>query len=142
MNLTSPDFKNNEKIPVRFTRDGENINPSLIVEGVPEDTRSLVLTVDDPDAPSGNWNHWAVWNIPSGTIKIRENSIPGIQGKNSFGANNYGGPSPPSGTHRYFFRIFALDIKLNLIGGSNREDLEKAMKAHILEKAELIGLYI
>jgi len=139
MKLTSPDFKNKEKIPVRFTGDGEDINPNLIIENIPGNAKSLVLIVDDPDCPGG-WYHWIVWNIKI-TNSIKENSIPGVQGKTSWGTNKYKGPKPPSGTHRYFFRIFAIDAVLNLEEGSSREELEEAMKAHILEKAELIGLY-
>lgn len=142
MKLTSPDFKNKDKILVRFTGDGEDVNPELIIENVPENAKSLVLIVDDPDAVGG-WDHWIVWNIPATgkILKINENSIPGVQGKTSWGGNEYRGPKPPSGTHRYFFRIFALDTVLNLKEGSHRRELEEAMKSHVLEKAELIGLY-
>jgi len=139
MKLTSPDFKNKEKIPIRFTGDGEDINPNLIIENIPENAKSLVLIVDDPDCPGG-WNHWVVWNIKI-INNIKENSIPGIQGKTGWGTNRYKGPKPPSGTHRYFFRILALDAVLNLREGSIREELEEAMKGHILDKTELIGLY-
>ncbi|MDD5191785.1 MAG: YbhB/YbcL family Raf kinase inhibitor-like protein [Candidatus Nanoarchaeia archaeon] len=139
MIISSPDFKNNQKIPIRFTGDRKNINPNLIIENIPKDAKSLVLIVDDPDFPGG-WDHWIVFNIKI-TNRINENSIPGIQGKNTYGKINYMGPRPPSGTHRYFFRIYALDCMLNLKIGSNREELEKVMGGHILEKAELIGLY-
>ncbi|MBU1998184.1 MAG: YbhB/YbcL family Raf kinase inhibitor-like protein, partial [Candidatus Omnitrophica bacterium] len=104
--------------------------------------------MDDPDAPRGTWVHWVIYDIPvipacrQAGIVIAENSIPGKQGTNSFGKINYGGPCPPSGTHRYFFKIYALDKKLNLGEGINKEELEKAMQGHILAKAEIIGLYI
>ncbi len=141
MKLTSPDFQNNKKIPIRFTGDGEDINPNLIIEEIPQNTKSLVLIVDDPDAPAGIWNHWIVFNISPNLKIIKENYIPGMQGRNSWSRIGYGGPKPPSGTHRYFFRIFALDVSLNLKEGSTRKELEEAMEGHILEKAELIGLY-
>ena len=143
MKITSSDFKHSGKIPTKFTGDGENINPNLVIEGAPNNCRSLVLIVDDPDAPAGNWIHWIVWNIQPNTKEIKENSIPSksIQGKNTSRDVGYEGPCPPGGTHRYFFRLYALDCMLNLKIGSNREDLEEAMKRHILDKTELIGLY-
>jgi len=141
MKITSPDFDNNKKIPARFTGDGENINPNLDISEIPENTKSLVLIIDDPDAPSGTWVHWVVFNIPPATARISENSIPGIQGKNSWGKNEYGGPMPPSGTHRYFFKIYALDIELGLDENIDKNGIEEAMENHILDKAELIGLY-
>lgn len=140
MKLISPDFKNNEYIPKKFTCDGQDISPSLTVENIPNNAKSLVLIVDDPDAPMGTWVHWVVFDIPI-TNKIGENSIPGKQGTNNSNPRNYGGPCPPSGTHRYFFKIYALDTMLNLKEGITKADLEKAMKGHILGKAELIGLY-
>jgi len=143
MILTSPDFKHNEKIPVKFTGDGENINPELIIENIPKEARSLALIVDDPDAPAGTWSHWVVFNINPKIKRILKNSIPenGIQGQNSWGKNNYSGPLPPSGTHRYFFKIFAIDTKLGLNEGASKQEIERVMKNHILDKAELIGLY-
>jgi len=141
MKITSPDFENNSKIPVKFTGDGENINPNLDILGVPENTQSLVLLVEDPDAPAGTWNHWIVFNIPAATVRISENSIPGIQGKNSWDKNEYGGPMPPSGTHRYFFKVYALDIDLALDENIDKNGVELAIENHILDKAELIGLY-
>lgn len=143
MKLTSPDFEPSEKIPVKFTGDGQDINPNLEISGVPENAQSLVLIMDDPDAPVGTWVHWLVWNISPDLTGIKENSVPenSVQGKNSWGRNDYGGPMPPSGTHRYFFKIFALDVELDLSEGASAEDLERAMQGHILDKAELIGLY-
>jgi len=143
MKLTSPDFQNNGKIPVKFTGDGEDINPNLIIEEIPPETKSLVLIMDDPDAPAGTWDHWLVWNISPETVMIKEDSIPkdAIQGENSWGRNDYGGPAPPSGTHRYFFSLFALDKELDLEEGSSKTELLEAMENHIIEKAELIGLY-
>ncbi len=140
MKLESPEFENNGFIPKKFTCQGEDINPALIVEGIPEDTKSLVLIVDDPDAPMGMWVHWVLYNVPV-VSRIDENSIPGEQGITDFGTKGYGGPCPPSGIHRYFFKIYALDTELGLKQGPRKKDLEKAMKGHILGKAEMIGLY-
>ncbi|HON05800.1 MAG TPA: YbhB/YbcL family Raf kinase inhibitor-like protein [Candidatus Ratteibacteria bacterium] len=143
MNITSPAFQHNSMIPAKYTCDGINVNPPLLIEGIPEKTKSIVLIMDDPDAPMGTWIHWIVFNIPcTGTkLEIKENSIPGIQGWNDFRKVSYGGPCPPSGTHRYFFRAYALDTMLNLKEGVKRQELEKAMQGHILAQAEIIGLY-
>lgn len=140
MKLTSPAFQDNKMMPAKFTCDGEEVNPELIIENIPKDAKSLALIVDDPDAPMGTWVHWVVYDIPV-ISKIDENSIPGIQGKNDSNPRNYGGPCPPSGTHRYFFKIYALDKELGLHEGASKSDLEKAMKGHILDKAELVGIY-
>ncbi len=140
MRLSSPEFKNNDFIPKKFTCQGEDINPALIMEDISKEAKSLALIVDDPDAPMGTWIHWVVYDI-SPVSRIEENSIPGKQGSNDFGRKNYGGPCPPSGTHRYFFKIYALDTVLNLKEGISKSGLEKAMEGHILAKAELIGLY-
>lgn len=140
MKLTSPEFKHNGFIPRKFTCQGDDVNPELIIEGLPDKAKSLALIMDDPDAPIGTWVHWVVYNI-SVISRIEEDSIPGTQGSNDFGRKNYGGPCPPSGTHRYFFKIYALDVQLNLPEGLTKEGLEKAMEGHILAKAELIGLY-
>jgi Raf kinase inhibitor-like YbhB/YbcL family protein len=138
--ITSSVFKNKGVIPAKYTCDGEDVNPPLSVEGVPEGTESLVLIVDDPDAPMGTWDHWVVWDIPP-TKKIEENSVPGTEGLNDFGKHSYGGPCPPSGTHRYFFKVYALDTKLGLPSNSRKRNVEKAMEGHILAKGEIIGLY-
>ena len=141
MKLTSSDFEHMGKIPSKFTGDGKNINPNLKISDIPENTKSLVLIFYDPDAPMGIWVHWLVWNISPKTSLISENSIPGIQGKNSWGRNDYGGPMPPSGTHRYFFKLYALNTVLDLKEGLNKQELEKAIQNNILDKVELIGLY-
>jgi len=140
MNIKSPEFENNTLIPKKFTCQGEDINPALTIEGIPEEAKSLALIVDDPDAPMGMWVHWVVFDIPI-VSSMEENSIPGKQGGNDFGRKDYGGPCPPSGTHRYFFKVYALDIELNLKEGISKKDLEAAMEGHILGKAELVGLY-
>ncbi|MCX5715825.1 MAG: YbhB/YbcL family Raf kinase inhibitor-like protein [Candidatus Omnitrophica bacterium] len=140
MELTSPEFKNNGSIPAKFTCEGESINPALAVKNIPSGTKSLALIVDDPDAVSGVWTHWIVYDIAP-AAEIGENSVPGTQGINSARNLKYHGPCPPSGTHRYFFRLYALDTMLNLNEGINRQELERAMKGHTLAQAELIGLY-
>jgi Raf kinase inhibitor-like YbhB/YbcL family protein len=140
MRISSPDFGNNQFIPASFTCDGEDINPSLVIEDIPKEAKSLALIVDDPDAPMGTWVHWVVYDIPV-TNRIEQNSIPGKQGINDFRRKDYGGPCPPSGTHRYFFKIYALDRIFNLKEGISKEALEEVMLGHILDKAELVGLY-
>lgn len=143
MKLTSPAFENNQSIPERYTCDGEDINPPLQMTEIPEGAKSLVLIVDDPDAPLGTWSHWIVWNIDPSTSLIEENSLPegAVQGKNSFGKQSYGGPCPPIGTHRYFFKLYALDKMLELDSFSKKEEVEKSMEGHILDRVELVGLY-
>jgi Raf kinase inhibitor-like YbhB/YbcL family protein len=140
LKITSPSFNNNQSIPKKFTCDGKDINPALNFSNIPDNARSLVLIVDDPDAPVGTWTHWVVFNIPI-IERIEENSIPGKEAGNDFGRNNYGGPCPPGGTHRYFFKVYALDINLNLEEGVSRSEVEDAMKGHILDSSQLIGLY-
>ncbi len=138
--VKSPAFENNKPIPKKYTCDGEEVNPPLTVEGAPAATDTFALVIDDPDAPRGTFDHWVVWNIPS-TRAIAENSVPGTEGINSAGQRAYVGMCPPSGTHRYFFKVYALDTKLELKANANRKDLEKAMQGHILAKGELVGLY-
>lgn len=140
MRLKSPEFEHNGMIPSKFTCDGIDVNPALVIEDIPTETKSLTLIMDDPDAPMGTWVHWVVFNIPA-LPRIDEDSIPGTQGKNDFRKLDYGGPCPPSGTHRYFFKLCALDGKLDLEEGARKEDVEKAMEGHILAQAEFIGLY-
>ena len=140
LRITSPVFKNNGFIPARHTCDGDDVNPPLNIEGIPEGTKSLVLIVDDPDAPMGTWDHWIVWNIPPAE-KIEENSVPGTEGINDFRKHSYRGPCPPSGTHRYFFKVYALDTKLDLNPNSRKKNVERAIQGHVLAKGEIIGLY-
>lgn len=143
MIIKSPTFQNGERIPKKYTCDGENINSPLEFEGIPENAQNLVLIVDDPDAPAGTWTHWTVWNIAPQTRIIKENSIPqgSLEGKTSFGNVGYGGPCPHQGTHRYFFKLYALNAKLNLYPSVPITDLEKAMEGHVLDSAEIFGLY-
>jgi len=141
LSVESTAFENNKLIPAKYTCDGDDVNPPLTIEGVPEGTKTLALIVDDPDAPMGTWDHWIVWNIPATTSKIAENTVPGTEGMNDFRRRSYGGPCPPSGTHRYFFKVYALDVKLDLSPTSRKRDVEKAMQGHVLAKGELVGLY-
>lgn len=139
--VKSSAFENHTLIPGKYTCDGEEVNPPLTIYGIPAEAKTLVLIVDDPDAGGGTFDHWLVWNI-STTGKIDENSTPGTQGINSDGQRGYVGMCPPSGTHRYFFKVFALDVALDLKPASTRKhDLERAMQGHILARGELIGLY-
>lgn len=140
MKLKSSEFENNEYIPKRFTCLGENINPALIIEDIPAGTVSLAVILDDPDAPGGDWVHWVMFDMPI-ISKIEENSAPGRQGINDSGRMRYDGPCPPFGIHRYVFKLYALDINLNLAEGVTKADLEKAMSGRILAKAELTGLF-
>ena len=140
MELRSPAFEHGGFIPIKYTCQGQDINPALVIEGIPQNAKSLALIVEDPDAPMGIWVHWVVYDI--GVVsRIDEDSIPGEQGVNDFGRKDYGGPCPPSGTHRYFFKIYALDKNLGLQEGLSKKELEAAIQPHILDKAELIGLY-
>lgn len=138
--ITSSAFEDGDKIPAKYTCDGENVNPPFEFENLPEATKSLVLIITDPDAPSGNFVHWAVWNIipESG---IEENSVPGVVGRNSYGKASYTGPCPPSGTHEFVFRVFALDTELELEGGSKIDELEQSMQGHVLAEGKLTALY-
>lgn len=143
LKIASPAFAHNGSIPAKYTCDGGDAIPPVIMENVPAGARSLALIVDDPDAPAGTWVHWVVWNIPAATGEIRENSVPAgaSQGKNDWGRNSYGGPCPPSGTHRYFFKLYALDATLNLGADTTKKGLERAMEGHVIARAELIGVY-
>lgn len=140
MKITSPAFIHNSPIPSKYTCEGDDINPQLLIDGIPAGTKSLALIVDDPDAPIGVWVHWVVFDIPV-IGRIEENSVPGKLGVTNSGKKDFHGPCPPSGTHRYFFKIFALDKLLGLKEGISKGQLEQAMKGHILDKAELMGLY-
>jgi len=141
MQITSPAFRDNQMIPRQYTCQGQDINPTLEISGIPAEARTLALIVDDPDAPMGTWVHWVVFNIPADTNLIAENSIPGDQAGNDFGRKNYGGPCPPSGTHRYFFKVYALDTILEAEAIESKDELEAAMQGYILDEARLIGLY-
>ena len=143
MQITSRVFQHNEYIPGKYTCDGPDVNPPLTFSDIPVQTKSMVIIVDDPDAPDGLFTHWALYNLSPGTQQLSENagSGAGTQGRNDFGTIGYGGPCPPTGTHRYFFRLFALNEELHLPEGLPRKELNDALKNHIVEIAELIGLY-
>lgn len=142
MQLVSPAFKNNEFIPAKYTCDGDDINPPLIFEGVPDDAASLALIISDPDAPQGTFIHWAVFDIDPGVRLIEEDSIPkGVLATNHFQRLEYGGPCPSSGVHHYIFRLYALDDLLGLEEGVPAREVEDSMEGVILDSAELIGLY-
>jgi hypothetical protein len=146
--ITSTAFANEGMIPRRFTCDGENISPPLSWKGMPEGTKSLALIADDPDAPRKTWVHWVVYNLPAESGGLPENVPPektlaggGRQGTSDFGRIGYGGPCPPSGTHRYFFKLYALDAELGLAPGATKEELLQAMAGHVLAEAQLMGRY-
>lgn len=143
MMISSPAFLNNENIPEKYTCDGANINPPLYITDVPADAATLALIVFDPDAAGGGFTHWIVWNINPELNEIDEDSIPpeSVQGITDFGTQGYSGPCPPSGAHRYFFTVYALDTVLELSPDSMKDDLEQAMIGNVLVEAELIGLY-
>ena len=142
MKVTSSAFQQGANIPSKFSCDGPNTSPPLQISDVPTEAKSLVLIVDDPDAPSGLFTHWVVWNISPQATTIAEGSTPkGVQGTNDFGKSGYGGPCPPSGTHRYYFKVFALDRELDLPVGAKRSQLDSAMKGHVIAQGELMGRY-
>ena len=143
ISISSPAFQAGGDIPAKFTCNGTNISPELQISGVANEAKSLLLIVDDPDAPRGLFTHWIVWNIDPKTTRVAENSAPAgaVQGTNDFGKRSYGGPCPPSGTHRYFFKIFALDTKLDLKPSARRAELDAAMRGHVLVQGELMARY-
>ena len=142
MKITSPAFKEGGMIPAEYTCAGDDISPELNIEGVPASAKSLALIMDDPDAPAGTWDHWIVFNIPAAIKKIAKDTEPeGIAGQNSWKKIGYGGPCPPSGVHRYYFKLYALDIKLELSQGATKPQLLSAMKGHILAEAKLMGKF-
>jgi hypothetical protein len=140
MRLRSNAFENNEFIPEMYSCKGEDTNPKLIWNDVPEETKSFALSVKDPDAPRGTFVHWLVYDIDKTVREIEENSIPGKQVENSFGKKNYGGPCPPSGIHRYYFRLFALDTEC-LGNIQSMDDFDEKVKIHTIEEAELMGKF-
>ncbi|MCW3127691.1 MAG: Phospholipid-binding protein [Bacteroidetes bacterium] len=139
--ISSPAFSNNGNIPAQYTCEGKNINPAIQIGTVPKETKSLTLIVDDPDADKGVITHWVAWNIDPATSKIEENSKPGIQGKNEKGELGYMGPCPATGMHHYYFKVYALDKKLDLKAGASKAEVLNAINGHILAEGELVGLY-
>jgi Raf kinase inhibitor-like YbhB/YbcL family protein len=138
--ISSPVFDNEGEIPERYTCDGDNINPPLVVDQIPKETESLAIIMEDPDAPNGTFDHWLVWNIPP-KPGISENSNPGINGVNGKGKTGYHGPCPPDGTHRYFFHVYALDTSLDLSPQTDKEVLRDLIQPHILAEGSLLGMY-
>ena len=143
MRVISPDFSEGGNIPERFTCDGQDVSPTLRIEGVPRAAKSLVLIADDPDARSGMFTHWLMWNLAPDLTEILATTPPAgaVQGVNDFGRNDYGGPCPPSGVHRYHFRLFALDTTLELPAKSKRKVLDAAIQGHTIAEATLMGRY-
>ena len=148
MNILSPAFQHEGMIPVKFSCKGEDISPPLKWENAPAGTKSFVLVCDDPDAPMGTWDHWLLFNIPASVTELQE-GVPAQaelpngarHGKNSWGHKDYGGPCPPGGTHRYFFKFYALDTLLDLKPGASKRELLNAMQGHILAQTELMGKF-
>lgn len=146
--LTSTGFQHESSIPIKFSCDGEDISPPLTWNDPPEGVLSFALIHDDPDLPAGTWVHWVLFNIPSNTRELAE-GIPAqdvladgsLHGVNSWGRLDYGGPCPPGGTHRYFFKLYALDLMLDLASGASKADLLEAMDGHILAEVELMGTF-
>jgi len=146
--VSSEAFKDGETIPPEYTCDGKNVSPALLWEGIPAGAKSIALIMDDPDAPGGMFVHWVLYNIPASARKLPEgmakNETLGDgsrQGMTDFGRVGYGGPCPPKGTHRYYFKVYALDTMLNMQPGASKKQLENAMKGHILAQGELMGRY-
>src|SRR3954452_21504761 len=141
--MTCTDFPNGGTISDPYTCKGANVNPALHFHGVPPEAQVLALIVEDPDAPSGSFTHWLVWNIAPTARGVGEKSVPSgaAQGTNDFGRIGYGGPCPPSGTHRYVFRLLALDGPLELKNGARRAEFDKAIAGHVLGRTELMGRY-
>ena len=148
LQVTSTAFKEGQSIPRQYTCDGVNISPPLEWNGTPKSAKTIGIIADDPDAPSGTWVHWVVYNLPAENIGLVENlpltedlKAGGFQGKNDFQKIGYGGPCPPSGTHRYFFKVYALDNELPLKAGATKAEVEKAMQGHIVAQGQLMGTY-
>lgn len=143
MELRSPDFEDKGTIPTRYTCDGADISPELEISGIPKEAKSLVLIVEDPDAPSGTWIHWTLWNIDPLVDHIPAGQAPrgAVEGVTDFGRPGYGGPCPPEGRHHYFFKLYALDTKLDLPSSMRAGDLGEAIEGHVVESCELVGLY-
>lgn len=142
MLIESPAFAHHQTIPTKYTCDGNDISPPLHFKNLPKEAISLVLIVDDPDAPSGTFDHWIAWNISPSSLDLPEGAKLQHQGTNGFGLSRYRGPCPPRGkAHRYFFKIYALDTMLDLPNGSDKASVEKAMHGHVLDKAQFVGLY-
>lgn len=143
MVLKSIAFEGGKEIPQKYTCDGENIIPPFAISEVPDETKSLVLIMDDPDSYTGIWHHWVLWNISPDTKEIKEGKVPdgAEEGENSFHQNGYGGPCPKEGSHRYFFHLYALDTTLDIPHDTTKEELETEIVGHVIDKAEIFGTY-
>ena len=143
MKLTSPAFGEGATLPDRFARETDNRSPPLVIADVPREAKSVALIMDDPDAPSGTFTHWIVFNLDYNIGTLHENHVPrdARLGRNDYGDLGYGGPRPPSGTHRYFFKLYALDCRLDLPEGASRADVDRAIDNHIIDRAQLMGRY-
>jgi Raf kinase inhibitor-like YbhB/YbcL family protein len=141
MELTSDAFRHETRIPSKYTCDGDDVSPPLAISGIPAGTEALALVVDDPDAPSGTWDHWVAYDIPVSETIPEGVATLGTAGRNSWGRSGYGGPCPPSGTHRYFFTVYALDTTLGLEAGATKQTLLDAVEGHVLAEATLLGRY-
>src|SRR4051812_24814809 len=141
MKIETRAFGNGETIPMHYSKYGDNISPPLTFVDVPDKARSLVLIMDDPDAPHGLFTHWVLFNLGPALRELPEDTVPADarQGKNSWGEACYGGPRPPDREHRYFFKLYALDVSLGLPNGATREEVERAMQGHIIAQAEYMG---
>ncbi len=148
LSVASTAFKEGEMVPAKYTCDGEELSPPLTFDAVPPDAKSIVVIADDPDAPGKTWVHWVMFNIPADERMIAQDvpktentPFDAVQGKNDFGKVGYGGPCPPSGTHRYFFKVYALDKELDLDSKATKADVEKAMEGHVTASGQLMGKY-
>jgi Raf kinase inhibitor-like YbhB/YbcL family protein len=148
LEIMSTAFSSGESIPTKFTCDGDDVSPPLQWSDPPQGTQSFALIADDPDAPAGTWVHWVLFNMPAESRSLPESVSPdpdltdgGRHGENSWGRLGYGGPCPPSGTHRYFFKLYALDSALDLAAGARKDKLLNAMEGHILGQTEVMGVY-
>lgn len=143
MYIQIAEFSDGENIPLEYGCKGQNIVPLIAINGVPEDAKSLVLIMDDPDAPVGRWFHWLIWNLPIDTKVIDRDNLPvsAVIGKNSSGNNAYDGPCPPYGTHHYYFKLYALNTVLELDKNTEGLDLEKELEGHIISRAQYMGTY-
>lgn len=141
MSVRSPHFREGGPIPREFSGHGDDVSPTLELTGIPPQARSLAIIVDDPDAPRGTWTHWTAWNFAPGTTRIERGMKGPVEGRTSAGTTGYHGPAPPSGTHRYFFRVFALDGMLDLKANASIEDVWKEVGAHAIAWGETMGTF-
>jgi len=146
--VSSPIFEEGGMIPEKYTCDGMDVSPPLTWASVPEEAKSIALICDDPDAPLGTWVHWVLFNLPADINELPEGILPerelesrARQGMNDFHKIGYGGPCPPGGTHRYYFKLYALDVELDLEAGATKSDLIEAMEGHIVAEGQLMGRY-